>query len=198
MSTKQNIIKAIYPMLIKAGQFFGIKATEIKNLNKKQPNTSIHELKDHLNNGVEINFGTYKGKKLLIVNTASNCGYTPQFEELKTLSERYESLQIIGFPSNDFKEQEKGSDKEIATFCTGTFGIKFPLIRKSIVKKHPEQNTVFKWLSDESNNGWLSKEPEWNFSKYLIDETGMLTHYFGPGISPLSTKVIDAIEKPLS
>ena len=137
-----------------------------------------------------------KGKKVLLVNTASNCGYTSQYSELQELYEKYKGkLEIIGFPANDFKEQEKGSDEEIAQFCKVNFGVSFPLMKKSVVIKSTDQNPVFKWLSDSTQNGWNQKEPSWNFSKYLVDEKGVLTNYFDPSVSPLSEEVIKSIEK---
>ena len=191
---KRRVFKALYPTLIKAGKLFGLKAGVEKNIEKVKPPVSFYTLKSIANNGVEIDFENLRGKKVLIVNTASNCGYTPQFSDLKWLHELYnERLVILGFPANDFKEQEKGSDEEIATFCAGTYDIKFPLMRKSVVVPSPQQNEIFKWLTNKEYNGWNNKAPEWNFSKYLIDEHGTLTHYFGPGISPVSKKIINAI-----
>jgi glutathione peroxidase len=164
------------------------------NFDEVVPSVSFYSLKATANNGSTIDFETFRGKKVLIVNTASSCGYTPQFSELKWLHEWYKGkLQIIGFPSNDYQEQEQGSDKEIATFCIGTYGIQFPLMSKSHVAKEEEQNEVFEWLTNKDKNGWNEKAPEWNFSKYLINESGMLTHYFGPGISPVSRKIINAL-----
>jgi glutathione peroxidase len=192
---RRKVLKAVYPALIKAGKIFGLKAGVEKNIEHINPPVSFYSLKSIANNGVEVDFENFRGKKVLIVNTASNCGYTPQFSDLKWLHEWYKGrLQVLGFPSNDFKEQEKGSDEEIATFCVGTFGIKFPLMRKSAVIKSEQQNSVFEWLTNKEKNGWLEKEPEWNFSKFLIDEHGVLTHYFGPGVSPLSKKIIGAID----
>ena len=189
-----RVIKTIYPMLIKAGKLFGFNSSVEENVNCVVPPVSFYSLKTIANNGVEIDFAGFKGKKVLIVNTASNCGYTPQFSEIKWLDNWYKGrLQVIGFPSNDFKEQEKGSDEEIANFCVGTFGIKFPLAKKSIVTKAKNQNPVFDWLTDKEKNGWNDRQPEWNFSKYLINEKGILTHYFGPGVSPVGKKVLHAI-----
>lgn len=131
----------------------------------------------------------------MIVNTASNCGYTNQYAELQKLSERFnEDLIVIAFPANDFKEQEKGTDEEIAQFCQVNYGISFPLAKKSKVVKGNGQNKVFQWLTHKELNGWNDKEPSWNFSKYLIDEDGNLSHYFDPAISPLSEQVFKALQ----
>ena len=121
----------------------------------------------------------------MIVNTASECGYTAQYAELQQLYTKYaDQLTIIGFPSNDFKEQEKGTDDEIAAFCKVNFGVTFPLAKKSSVLKGLGQNEVFQWLTMKEMNGWNEQQPTWNFSKYLIDEKGRLTHYFDPSVVP--------------
>ena len=104
-----------------------------------------------------------------------------------------EKLIIIGFPANDFKEQEKGNDEEIAQFCKINYGVTFPLAKKSVVLKEADQNRIFQWLTHKEENGWLNETPSWNFCKYLINEEGVLTHYFESGIEPLSVQVISAI-----
>ncbi|HXL59000.1 MAG TPA: glutathione peroxidase, partial [Chitinophagaceae bacterium] len=140
----------------------------------------------------------FKGKKVLLVNTASDCGYTGQYEELEKLYQQYKQrLIVIGFPANDFKEQEKGSDEEIAQFCTINYRITFPLMKKSIVIKSPGQNEVFQWLTDKNKNGWNDQQPVWNFSKYLVNEEGILSWYFDPSISPMSNSAINAIRSKL-
>jgi len=130
----------------------------------------------------------------LLVNTASDCGYTDQYAGLQKLSEKFEDkLVVIGFPANDFKQQEKGTDKEILEFCKANYGVSFPLMQKSSVLHSATQNPVYKWLTDSSLNGWNNKPPSWNFTKYVVDENGVLTNYFGPSISPLSKAVIKSI-----
>jgi glutathione peroxidase len=101
---------------------------------------------------------------------------------------------VIGFPSNDFKEQEKGNDEEIASFCKLNFGVTFLLMKKSGVLKNSQQNKVFQWLTTIEQNGWNDGSPTWNFNKYLINEQGVLTHVFEPGISPLDPEVVESIE----
>ena len=178
----------MYPLLMKLSG--GSKGNIIRNSRKSAPSRPFHQLKATLNNGEELDFGKLKGKKVLIVNTASNCGYTGQYSELQKLQEQYgEQLQILGFPANDFKEQEKANDAAIAEFCQLNFGVTFPLAKKSKVVRAQDQNPVFEWLSNPAENGWNEKAPEWNFSKYLVDEKGVLTHYFGPAVSPLSKEV---------
>jgi glutathione peroxidase len=191
---RRRVLQSIYPALIKAGKIFGLKARTEVNIERVSPAEPFYSLKMIANNGIEFDFERFKGKKVLIVNTASNCGYTPQLSELKWLQELYKGrLEVVGFPSGDFREQELGSDVEIANFCHGTFGIRFPLMKKSVVAKTPEQNKVFQWLTRKEKNGWNEREPEWNFSKYLVNEHGVLTHYFGPGISPVSKRVTRAV-----
>jgi glutathione peroxidase len=158
------------------------------------PIVSFYSLSAILNNGNELIFEDLKGKKVLIVNTASNCGYTNQYSELQQLYEiNKEKLVILAFPSNDFKEQEKGTDDEIAQFCKVNFGISFPIAKKSVVLKNVGQNRVFEWLTNKTFNGWNEQQPSWNFSKYLINEKGNLTHFFAPAVSPLDSEVKDAI-----
>lgn len=155
---------------------------------------SLHALQVRLNNGEEFSLEKLKGKKVLIVNTASNCGYTGQYEELQRLYENNRDiLEIIAFPANDFKEQEKGSDAEIAEFCKVNYGVTFLLAAKSTVIKGKQQNEVYRWLTTEELNGWNDQEPTWNFFKYLIDEEGKLIKYFDTAVSPLSEEVINAI-----
>lgn len=194
MTVRQKIMKLIYPLLIKIGKRMGFKSTTMANYNAAKPIHSIYDLSVVLNSGKEIKLESYKGKKLLIVNTASNCGYTPQYEALQSLYEQFNNeLEIIGFPANDFKEQEPGSDEDIAEFCKVNYGVSFPLVKKSQVVPGEAQHPVFAWLSSPDENGWCRQVPEWNFSKYLLNERGELTHYFAPGISPLDKSVVDAI-----
>lgn len=194
MTLRQKVLKAVYPALMWWTKMRGKNVTQLYN-KQKQPPVSFYSLKGTLNNGSAFDFSTLKGKKVLLVNTASNCGYTDQYESLQKLYEQNkDKLLVIGFPANDFKEQEKGTDEEIAQFCKLNFGVTFPLMKKSRVIKGAEQNPVFKWLTDSTQNGWNSKPPSWNFAKYLVDENGMLTNYFGSSISPLSDDVLSALK----
>jgi glutathione peroxidase len=161
---------------------------------KVEPLISFYDLKATLNNGESFDFAELRGKKVLIVNTASDCGFTNQYGDLEKLFEEMnKELMILAFPANDFKQQEKKDDKRIAEFCELNYGIKFPLMKKSSVKKTNEQHNVFRWLSDSKQNGWNGKSPAWNFSKYLVNEKGWLTHYFGPAISPMGKEIKKAI-----
>jgi glutathione peroxidase len=166
----------------------------LKNEKNIKPSESIYDLTISLNTGQTISLSEYAGKKILLVNTASDCGYTDQYDELQQLyTQQHQRLVVIGFPANDFKQQERGSDEQIAEFCRLNYGITFPLSKKSVVIKTPEQNSVFRWLTDKNRNGWNDKEPSWNFSKYLINEEGLLTHYFDPAISPVSKDVLSVL-----
>jgi glutathione peroxidase len=194
MTYRQKILKAIYPAWMWYNKVTGSRSKVAGNEKHTASDQSFYDLSVQLNTGNTLRFDSLKGKKILIVNTASNCGYTNQYEDLEKLSEKYkDKLLVIGFPANDFKQQEKGTDEEIATFCKLNYGINFPLVKKSTVIKNEKQNEVFKWLTDKAKNGWNDQPPSWNFSKYLIDEKGVLVNYFDPGVSPLSDEVITAI-----
>ena len=193
MTTRQKILKAVYPMWM---WFAGKKGLNTKNLSneKAMPAVSFYSLKDTLNNGTTFDFEQLKGKKVMLVNTASDCGYTGQYDDLQKLSEQYkDKLVVIGFPANDFKEQEKGTDEEIASFCKLNFGVTFPLMKKSSVTKSADQNRIFNWLTDSTKNGWNNQPPSWNFCKYIVDEQGRLTNFFGSTIEPLGKEITEAL-----
>ena len=195
MTYRQKVLKAVYPALMWVNKVTGKKSKVMSNDKPAAPPQSLYSLSIILNSGNTLRFDSLKGKKILIVNTASNCGYTNQYEDLEKLYEKYkDKLAIIGFPANDFKEQEKGTDEDIAQFCKLNYGVRFPLAKKSSVIKSDQQNEVFKWLTDKNKNGWNEQQPTWNFSKYLIDENGALIKYFDPAVSPASDEVIKAIE----
>jgi len=144
--------------------------------------------------GKPVNFSQYKGKKLLIVNVASKCGYTPQYAELQELYEAYkDDLTILAFPANNFGGQEPGTNEDIKTFCTENYGVSFPIFEKISVKgvdKHP----LYRWLSDKNLNGWNSTEPSWNFCKYFIDEKGDLVKFFPSSVKPMDEEIIKLIK----
>jgi len=196
MTARQKLLKAIYPVLTGYKKIFGKDLKMLSNDKNVQPVESFYNLSVKLNDGKELKFQELKGKKVLLVNTASDCGFTAQYDDLEKLYEEEKNkLTIIAFPANDFKEQEKGSDEEIARFCKLNFGVTFPLAIKASVIKQGNQQPVFQWLTDKAKNGWNNKQPSWNFSKYLVDEQGVLTNYFDPAISPLSDEVKKAIDQ---
>jgi glutathione peroxidase len=195
MSYRQSILKAMYPVIMFPGKLFGAQQSIKINAENKLPLVDFFAQKITLNNGTEIVLNQFKGKKILLVNTASDCGYTGQYAELEKLHQQYlNNLIIIGFPANDFKGQEKKGDSAIAEFCKINYGVSFFLAKKSVVIKDADQNPVFDWLSNNAKNGWCSQAPVWNFCKYLVNENGVLTHFFPQTISPLDTQVIVAIE----
>jgi glutathione peroxidase len=154
--------------------------------------TSIYEYSVTAIDGSTIQLRDFKGKKILIVNVASKCGFTPQYEGLETLFRNYrDNLTIIGFPSNSFK-QEFDTNEDIASFCQLNYGVSFPLTEQVPVRGN-EQHDVFKWLTDASLNGWNDTAPQWNFYKYLIDEEGELMKVFASSVDPLSEEILELL-----
>lgn len=193
MTPRQKMMKIFYPLWM----WWGKKKLKTRqNLKHTAPPVSFYSLHAVSNAGNDILFEQYKGKKVLIVNTASDCGFTPQYADLQKLyEESKQMLEIIAFPSNDFKEQEKGSNEEIESFCKRNYGVTFPIMQKTVVMRGGEQNPVFSWLSDPIQNGWCGKQPSWNFSKYLIDEQGILLEYFEPSFSPAGKEMLEKIKQ---
>jgi len=196
MTVRQTVLKAVYPLWMSLNRLLGKRSKVLVNKMNIQPFQSFYSLSVQLNNGSLLSFDSLRGRKLLLVNTASDCGYTNQYSDLQKLYEKYDDkLTVIAFPANDFQQQEKGSDEEIGNFCKINFGVTFPVALKSSAVKGNGQQKVFQWLTDKTKNGWNNKPPSWNFSKYLINEEGVLTNYFDPAISPLSEEVLKAIEE---
>jgi len=140
--------------------------------------------------GGEFDFSTLKGKKVMIVNTASKCGFTPQYKELEEVYEQYKGdLVIIGFPANNFANQEPGSASEIRKFCTENYGVTFPMMAKISVKGD-DMAPIYKWLTSKKENGVMDSEVKWNFQKYLIDENGKLVDVVYSKEKPDSEKII--------
>lgn len=195
MTYRQKFLKAVYPAWMWWANLRGKGTKKLANV-KTEPAVSFYTLHAKRIDGTDFNFAELQGKKILLVNTASDCGYTNQYADLEKLYSQYtDKLVVIAFPANDFKEQEKGDDAEIASFCKRNYGVSFPLMTKSSVVKGPEQNPVFNWLTDHAKNGWNDQPPTWNFSKYLVDENGRLTNFFGPSVEPLSDELLNAIKK---
>jgi glutathione peroxidase len=151
--------------------------------------TSIHSFKVEAIDGGTINFADFKGKKILIVNTASQCGYTPQYKELEALYNKYkEKLIVVGFPANNFGQQEPGSNTEIKSFCQKNYGVSFPLAAKISVKGN-DMAPIYRWLTQKQLNGVLDAEIKWNFNKFLLDENGRVIAKFESGTNPLSKDI---------
>ena len=143
--------------------------------------------------GKDFDFATLKGKKVMVVNTASKCGFTPQYKDLEELYQKYqEDLIIIGFPANNFMSQEPGSAEEIRQFCTANYGVTFPMMAKISVKGG-DMAPLYKWLTSKAKNGVMDSEVKWNFQKYLIDEKGNLVDVIYSKEKPTSDKVISWI-----
>jgi glutathione peroxidase len=157
---------------------------------------SIYDIQlKSLDGASQINLSQYKGKKILIVNTASKCGYTPQYAELQQLSEKFaDKLIIIGCPCNQFMEQEPGGSEEIATFCQKNYGVTFPISEKLDVKGS-KQHPLYRWLCNKSENGALDATVGWNFNKFLINEQGQLIAYYPSGVKPMGPEITEAIAK---
>lgn len=140
-----------------------------------------------------IDFAEYKGKKVVIVNVASKCGYTPQYADWQKFHEKYgDKIVVLGFPANDFMSQEPGSNDEIGAFCQKNYGVSFQMFEKVQVtgnSKHP----LYEWLSSKKLNGWNDKEPSWNFCKYVINEKGELTNFFGSAVKPNDAEFKQAV-----
>lgn len=159
---------------------------------------SIYPFKAKLLSGEEKNLADYKGKVLLIVNTASGCGFTPQLKELQALSTLYgsEGFEVLGFPSNDFGRQEPLNGAAINEFCEVNFGVQFPMFEKVMVRGN-QAHPLFKFLSDKKLNGKISSSPKWNFHKYLINKNGEVVDYFYSFTKPSSAKIKKQIQRLL-
>ena len=189
MNIKQRLLKAAYPMVMKMS-----KKNHLNNVNNVKPAAGFFDLKIMLNDGTALSQDSLKGKKIMIVNTASDCGFTGQYEQLEDLYKKQKDrLIIIGFPSNEFGNQEKGSDASISSFCKINYGVQFPIALKGEVLKCDTQQDIYKWLTDKSKNGWNDQVPTWNFCKYLINEQGVLVDFFNSGIDPLGSEVEEAL-----
>ena len=160
---------------------------------KSKAIASFYDLKATSIDGEEISFEKYKGKKVLIVNTASSCGYTYQYEGLEKLNDIYgNDVEVLGFPANDFLFQERGSDSDIADFCEKNYGVTFQMFSK-ITTKGRNQSPVYTWLTNKDLNGWNEKKPTWNFCKYLIDENGNLVEFFDKSVKPMSKEITELL-----
>ncbi|MCL9968961.1 glutathione peroxidase [Aquirufa antheringensis] len=156
--------------------------------------TNFHSFKMKGIDGKEIDFSQFKGKKIIVLNTASKCGYTPQYADWEKFHKENKDIVILGFPANEFGGQEPGSNAEISSFCSLNYGVSFQMMEKVVVKGS-EKCELYQWLSDKSKNGWNEKEPSWNFCKYVINEKGELQNFFASGIKPNSPEFLAAIGK---
>lgn len=153
--------------------------------------SNLHDFSAIDIHGKPCAFSQWKGKKVLVVNTASECGYTPQYAGLQELYEQFKDkgLIVVGFPSNDFGAQEPGTNGEIAEFCDRQFGVSFPLMQKTPVLG-PDAHPLYKWIADGESNGWEDVEITWNFQKILFDENGDLVATVPPGADPMGKEIM--------
>ncbi len=155
----------------------------------------FYDLEAKTIDGETFKFESLKGKKVMIVNVASKCGYTPQYEDLEKLWQQYKNnnFVILGFPANDFMKQEPGTDQEIKEFCSLNYGVSFQMMSKISVKGD-EMHPVYQWLTMKDKNGVKNSKVKWNFQKYIIDETGHLIEYFESSVKPFDESIINLIK----
>ena len=169
-----------------ASFFFNLFSTP----SKRPVLNSIYDFKLRSLEGKEIDLGKFKGKKLLIVNTASKCGLTPQYADLEKLHEQYGGkVNVLGFPSNNFLWQEPGSSAEIAEFCERNYGVKFQMFEKVSVKGR-DQHPLYQWLQAKTG-----EKPDWNFAKYMVNEDGTTVKFFKSGVQPLDQVILEVITR---
>lgn len=182
--------------------FFGCKQVKSKpeNINMSDKSTFYQFLEANPNakvktiDGTEFDYAQLKGKKVLIVNTASECGYTPQYEELEKLYQAYkDKLIILGFPANNFGGQEPGTNEEIKEFCKSKYSVTFPMFEKISVLGD-DMAPLYKWLTSKDLNGWNDQQPKWNFNKYLLDEEGNLVKYYSSAVKPMSDEIVSQLK----
>ena len=169
---------------------------------KKKSNTKDKVMKENIYQfkvedieGASFDFSSLKGKKIMVVNTASKCGLTPQYKDLEALYNKYKgsNFVIVGFPANNFGSQEPGTNEEIATFCERNYGVSFPMMSKISVKGD-DMHPLYQFLTEKSKNGVEDSQVEWNFQKYLINENGELENVISPRVLPTDASVVDWIE----
>lgn len=158
-----------------------------------QKSSLFYSFKYTLLEGKMVSFDQFKGKKVVIINTASKCGYTPQFSDWQEFHEKYgDKIVVLGFPCNQFLHQDPGSNDEIQNFCQRNYGVTFLMFEKVDVKGK-DQSPLYRWLTNKSQNGWNDKVPSWNFCKYVVNEEGQLTHFFASAITPKDSLFLEAV-----
>ena len=167
-----------------------------QNDNKEMSKSeSIYNIKVNKLDGTSLDLKEFKGKKMLFVNVASKCGYTPQYAELQELYDQYsEKLEIFGVPCNQFGGQEPGSDEEIAQFCKKNYGVTFTMLEKVDVKGS-SQHPLYSWLTTKEKNGVMDATVRWNFHKFLVDEEGALINMYNSRTNPVGTEMLEAINR---
>lgn len=172
-----------------------VKPKTSKTTKSTTMKANIYQFKTEDLSGDAFDFSTLKGKKILIVNTASKCGLTPQYEQLEALYKEYkdQNFVIIGFPANNFASQEPGTNDEIGAFCQKNYGVTFPMMAKVSVKGD-DQNEIYQFLTQKSKNGVQDSEVEWNFQKYLLNEKGELEKVISPKTLPTDPEIVSWIK----
>lgn len=173
---------------------FGLTALVILLVISIKAQTSFYDLKVKTIEGKDFDMSTLKGKKVLVVNTASKCGYTPQYEDLEKLYVAYKdkNFTIIGFPANNFGHQEPGSNADIKEFCSKNYGVTFQMMEKISVKGD-DLDPFYQWLTKKEKNGKMDSSVKWNFQKYMIDEKGNLVDIAYSNEKPMSEKIVNWI-----
>ncbi len=183
-------MKALITLII---YLFLLPGSSNQNQIKMNVLPTVYQFKVTSLTGGTINFADFKGKKILIVNTASKCGFTPQYAQLEKLYEEQNgNLVIVGFPANNFGGQEPGSNKEISEFCTKNYGVTFPMAAKVSVKGD-DIAPIYKWLTHKSENGVMDADIKWNFTKFLINEKGELEEVFESKVTPMDQKILSRL-----
>ena len=199
MKSKSILIRSILYAVL---SFLGCKQVKSKpdNINMSDKSTFYEFLEANPKakvksiDGKEVDYTQFKGKKVLIVNTASECGYTPQYEDLEKLYQTYkDKLIILGFPANNFGGQEPGSNEEIKEFCKSKYSVTFPMFEKISVLGD-DMAPLYKWLTSKDMNGWNEQQPKWNFNKYLLDENGNLIKYYSSAVKPMSDDIVSQLK----
>ena len=194
-------MKLFHPLTVILVAFFACNQSNTNQPNKHNSTmetmqkTSIYDFKVKDLSGNDFDFSTLKGKKIMIVNTASECGLTPQYEQLQAIYSKYsdKNFVIVGFPANNFGEQEPGTNEQIGAFCKKNYGVTFPMMEKISVKGD-DMHEIYLFLTQKSKNGFADSTVEWNFQKYLIDENGQLVNVISPRTLPNDKEIISWIE----
>jgi glutathione peroxidase len=170
-----------------------IIARPMDNMPTDSTRTSLYNFTVNTLDGTAVSLEKYRGKTIVVLNVASECGYTPQYADWeKFYNDNKEEVVVLGFPCNDFGGQEPGSAAEIGAFCQKNYGVTFPMFEKVAVKG-AAKSPLYQWLTDPAQNGWNSQEPSWNFCKYLINEKGELTHFFASKVKPDHVEFLKAL-----
>ena len=171
----------------------GQRNVMLRPADSKEGTVSVYDFKLTALDGSPIDFAKYKGKKVVLMNVASKCGYTPQYAEWEAFyAAKKDKVEVLGFPANDFLMQEPGSNKAIEEFCQKNYGVTFQMFEKVQVKGS-EKTPIYEWLTSVDKNGWNDQAPTWNFCKYLIDENGQLQGFFSSTVKPNDPEFVKAL-----